>query len=471
MASKHNGKKGFLIALVTVISVLALVYLGGSYYYQGHFLPETVMAATDISHQSPEEAESRLKDKLSDLGVKVTEKDQVIKEVKPQDVGIQFNINSSLEQVLAQQNAWTWPLAWFNQDHGVLAVEESKNNEAALKGLVNDLAINNAERQAPTNAQVVVDQANNQLSIKKESHGNQVSKEKLGQLIQSAIDQGQDQVKLEDAYLEPQVKSDDPEIQKQMEQFNKISSMKLALNIEDKDYPIDPATIQSWLIVQADSSIDVDRSKISAYLQELNQKVSGLLNPHEFKSTMSGTVTIFPGIYGWYIDRDRAVEEVAQAVLAGEDKSFEPSIAGQGYKVDNFFGDTYIEVDIPNQKLFLYENGQLSLETDVITGQDKSPTIPGANEIWNMESPSILRANSPITGIPYEQPVDYWMAFDYHAEGIHDAKWQPAFGGQLYRNMAGSYGCVNTSINVMPTIFAKSYVGMPVVIFNEESLH
>ncbi len=52
----------------------------------------------------------------------------------------------------------------------------------------------------------------------------------------------------------------------------------------------------------------------------------------------------------------------------------------------------------------------------------------------------------------YETPVDYWMRVTWTGIGFHDAGWQPAFGGELYKTK-GSHGC----INMPPTAAAQLY--------------
>ena len=33
----------------------------------------------------------------------------------------------------------------------------------------------------------------------------------------------------------------------------------------------------------------------------------------------------------------------------------------------------------------------------------------------------------------YETPVEYWMRVTWTGIGFHDAKWQTAFGGEIYK--------------------------------------
>ena len=56
------------------------------------------------------------------------------------------------------------------------------------------------------------------------------------------------------------------------------------------------------------------------------------------------------------------------------------------------------------------------------------------------------------------------MAFDYTGQGIHDAIWQPTFGGDAYLTN-GSLGCINTPLDIMAQVYEYAYNGMPVIVF------
>ena len=60
----------------------------------------------------------------------------------------------------------------------------------------------------------------------------------------------------------------------------------------------------------------------------------------------------------------------------------------------------------------------------------------------SLQSPSKLIGYNGNEKI-YETEVQYWMPFVGNYIGFHDADWQPAFGGTLYADGAGSHGCVN----------------------------
>ena len=114
------------------------------------------------------------------------------------------------------------------------------------------------------------------------------------------------------------------------------------------------------------------------------------------------------------------------------------------------WGNTYAEVDLSAQHMWYIQNGNVVLETDIVSGLPTPDRITpeGVYDVLYKESPSILVGeNDPETGEPiYKQEVRYWMQFTWSGVGFHDADWQPAFGGSLYQS-AGSHGCINMPID------------------------
>lgn len=48
--------------------------------------------------------------------------------------------------------------------------------------------------------------------------------------------------------------------------------------------------------------------------------------------------------------------------------------------------------------------------------------------------------------------------------GIHDADWRDEFGGEIYKT-SGSHGCINVPPEIMPELYERTEVGMPVIMF------
>ena len=137
-----------------------------------------------------------------------------------------------------------------------------------------------------------------------------------------------------------------------------------------------------------------------------------------------------------------------------------PKYLEQGYvRGKNDIGDTYIEIDMTNQKLYGYKAGELIVETDIVTGNMRKgwDTPVGVNHVYSKQKNRILR------GATYASHVDYWMPVNGNI-GIHDADWRKKFGGEVYLKN-GSHGCINIPPKVMPTIYEEYEVGTPVIMF------
>ena len=122
-------------------------------------------------------------------------------------------------------------------------------------------------------------------------------------------------------------------------------------------------------------------------------------------------------------------------------------------------GGSYVEISISAQHMWVYKNGRLVLDTDVVTGNtgvgNGTPEIIGY--IYGMQRNRVLR------GANYASFVRYWAPF-YKGYGIHDANWRGSFGGEIYKR-DGSHGCVNIPSSVMPNVYEHLELGMPVITY------
>ena len=117
----------------------------------------------------------------------------------------------------------------------------------------------------------------------------------------------------------------------------------------------------------------------------------------------------------------------------------EPVYSSKGaQKGSDDIGNSYVEIDLTNQHLYLFQNGSIVLETDFVSGNMSKAdcvTPPGVFGLTYKTRNAILR------GANYETPVNYWMPFN-GGIGLHDASWRSSFGGTIYI-YSGSHGCIN----------------------------
>lgn len=119
--------------------------------------------------------------------------------------------------------------------------------------------------------------------------------------------------------------------------------------------------------------------------------------------------------------------------------------------------DVFVIIDIGDQKLRMYKDNNLILETDVVTGKKGSHDTP--HGLFSIQSKT---KDTYLTGADYRVHVDYWMPF-YYGYGLHDADWRSTFGGTYYES-SGSHGCVNIPDEQAKEIYDTVSVGTKVLV-------
>lgn len=115
----------------------------------------------------------------------------------------------------------------------------------------------------------------------------------------------------------------------------------------------------------------------------------------------------------------------------------------------------FIVVDKSEQRMTLYNNNEVMVQTPVTTGKDSTPSDTGYFEIYSKSRNEYLMNNSF---------VQYWMPYN-GGEGIHDASWRSdsEFGTDIYHK-SGSHGCINTPLEEVIQIYENVKVGTKVLV-------
>lgn len=133
--------------------------------------------------------------------------------------------------------------------------------------------------------------------------------------------------------------------------------------------------------------------------------------------------------------------------------------SNSGYSSINI-GDTYVDLDLGKQHVYVYKNGKLVQDMDCVSG------CTG----WGMGTPAglykigTLERNATLVGANYVTVVAYWIPFIGNGIGFHDASWKSKFGGEIYKT-DGSHGCINLSTANAKTMYGLAFKGMPVIAY------
>ena len=118
-----------------------------------------------------------------------------------------------------------------------------------------------------------------------------------------------------------------------------------------------------------------------------------------------------------------------------------------------------MEINLTAQHLFYYQDGELILESDFVSGN----SARGYDTPAGVYGITYKQRDATLTGETYETPVSYWMPFNGNI-GMHDASWRAAFGGDIYKTN-GSHGCINLPVSVAAELYGYVEKGTPVICY------
>ncbi|MGB8982880.1 MAG: L,D-transpeptidase [Anaerolineales bacterium] len=122
----------------------------------------------------------------------------------------------------------------------------------------------------------------------------------------------------------------------------------------------------------------------------------------------------------------------------------------------------WIDVDLAEQTLAVYDNYQLVFATVVATGLEPFWTRPGLFQIYQKKESETMRNNDP-TDYYYLDNVPWTMYFD-KARALHGAYWRTQFG------FPQSHGCVNLSVGDSHWLFNWAHEGDFVYVHDPSGL-
>lgn len=244
--------------------------------------------------------------------------------------------------------------------------------------------------------------------------------------------------------------------------LNDYKDTSITYTFGDTTEVVDNSMIMSWLKVSG-SKVIINKEKVNEYVTELASKYNTINKKREFQRHDGKIIQIDTNEYGYQIDQEKEAQQIVADIKGKVPVQREPvySVEGNGRNGMDDLKGNYIEVSLDEQHLWLYKNGNLVTETDIVSGlptEDRA-TYTGAWSIAYKASPYTL--SSEVYG--YSTEVKYWMPF-VCGQGLHDADWQTEFGGDVYKTK-GSHGCINLPPDQAEIIYNTIEKGYPVICY------
>ena len=195
---------------------------------------------------------------------------------------------------------------------------------------------------------------------------------------------------------------------------------------------------------------------IEDFVSELHSRFDTTTDSYTFTTPDGETSKTVPyKTFGLTLKDSDEVEAINEALDSKSSVTMRiPSMSGY-----EDIGDDKILISIDDQHIWVYFDGELWNESDVVTGrQNVHDTPKGVFYITECINGKYLR------GADYKTWVNKWMRLTNSGIGLHDATWRSSFGGNIY-TYNGSHGCINLPKKFAYDLYEHAYVGLPVIIY------
>lgn len=456
-------KKKIFIVIGAIVLTLVAIYLGLSVYFMSHFYFGTKINGVDVSGASIESAKETVQQAMSNYELVITEKDGTTDTIVGSEIELLVQWNDDLEGFLDQQNGFAWPIKIFMPEiHN--GISRLSYNEAKLDSVISGLScMASAKQIMPQDARVSEYSEETGYALVPAVEGTAVNKEVLETCIKGCINNMERELVLVDrqVYYLPNVLDTDEDLLAAIDQLNLCASAVITYQVGSSTQVLDKETFIPWLYVDENLQVAVNAESLEAYVKELADTYNTCYDAKKLKTSYGSTVTITNSHYGWKVDQEAEKAAITADIMAGTTvtRDLNYSMTANSHE-GNDFGDSYVEINLTSQELFLYVDGSLILKTEFVSGDAKKgwSTPGGAFGLTYKERDATLNGDN------YSTPVDYWMPFNGNI-GMHDATWRGSFGGSIYKRN-GSHGCINLPWSSAKTIFSYVDSGFPVLVYH-----
>ena len=453
-------KKVFIV----VAALVAVVAVGLGVFFSNHYVPGTIISTEfsdyHVEYMSKDGAVRYILDDTLKYEYEISGKNLSSK-IKLNDIA---SLNyDDLSKVVPETK-----IDVFNQAYGInikdlISFDTSKIEESFISMTKDIEVIESKDAELVRNGNV--------YEITPEVVGNELKTNTLDILVEKIMG-FEKEIDFEslNLYIQPNVLSDDYTLNHNLSQYQRYSDFNLEYTFGDKKEILNAELIYDWLVpnyisdtnmIDAESPFSVNDEKLSQYISSLNKKYTTLGMARNFVTSTGEEIVLSNGDYGWWLDTGEMKNDILANVLSitsiNKDAIYKQKADVYSDNLD--IGNSYIEISLDNQHVWMYVDGELLIDSDVVTGNVKN----GWNTRKGIFSLTYKTKNATLRGPGYASFVYYWMPFD-GGIGMHDATWRYDFGGNIYKTN-GSHGCVNMPLETAKTIYNNITSTMPIIVW------
>lgn len=469
IAKPKKKSKKWIAIVAALAAVILLAYGGVAIYYQSHFFNHTFINNSDCSNLTAEQVAAIMDEQSQQYSLQILGRDEngvqeEIGTVTAAEIGMYWvDTRKVAQELLDGQNELLWiEMLWTTEDHSVIqgvSYDEEKLQERLAQ--MSALQKKNMIQSEDAYISEYSEKTGN-YEIIPETLGTDLDLNRVKEAVSTAIMMGDPAVDLEKqgCYKTAKVTAEDAALVKNCETLNKWVSAQITYDWNGNKVVVDGDIIKDWIQMDAKEP-QLKEEDIAEFVAEQAKEYDTYGKKRKFTTVQGIELTLPSGAYGWKTDRAEETKDLIASIEKGETIDKEPVYSSKGaQKGSNDIGNSYVEIDLTNQHLYLFQKGTIVLETDFVSGDMTKPdciTPPGVFGLTYKTRNAVLR------GANYETPVNYWMPFNGNV-GMHDATWRSSFGGTIYLT-SGSHGCVNLPLDMAAAIYEYMSTGFPIVCY------
>lgn len=466
--SRRNRKsmvtRNIIILVFAILIFLSILYIVERNNYSDIFFNGTIINDVDCSSLSIEEAKSAIQSKEEQYNLKILFKDNDNEQISGSEISFTINnLDEELGNIKSEQrkslffDGKTYQLRNCTYD-----AEKLKNILLNKKQFQSTYAYEKSDIRYAFNPTTKLFEVNQNAYY--------LDFNEAFDLISTAINEQKTQVSMENLYS-------NIDTTYTLSIINSFIGAEITYQLPNNEtYVLDANTLYTWLVQAEDESyyknVDVWNQHIEDFvINQLAPLANTVGYPNEFLPTgLANTVLVEGGDYGYLLDVEAEIAKLKEELENQTVITRKPCYAKAPVSDENFgLGKSYIEIDLTRQKVWVYVDGVLEIETDCVTGciNKGHDTPTGIFTLTYKEENRVLRGALLANGKrEYESFVNYWMPFN-GGIGLHDATWRNSFGRDIYINN-GSHGCINLPLEAAKKLYSIIDYDMPIIVYKSE---
>ena len=339
-------KKKIGITAAVILGILAVCYIGFAVFFQSHFCFGTTIDGIKVGGCSTVKVEQLIEEEIGGYELTLVEREDQTETITASQIGAAPVFHGEIEELLADQNAFAWPVILF----GKSALELEKTvafDDTKFSGTIEALSCMQEENQRkPVDASCSGYSAADGYTLVPADYGTTIDETALKNAVAEAVEGLEDTLDLEKSgcYVDPAVGDDDKDLLAVIDELNQYVASTVTYDFGDQTEVVDGSTISEWLSV-LDGELEVDEEAVLDYVKGLAKTYNTAYKPKTLKTSYGPEVTISNGAYGWKIDTEGEEAQLLEDIKSGKSVEREPVYSQTANSHgENDYGNSYVEI-------------------------------------------------------------------------------------------------------------------------------